>query len=153
MPNGAAATFQDVGLWEDYSTPNRDMRLLIAMDTLLKFPEKIIRSPQSFKFPKNKNPEQVKQELEELKQKWARQLNITYTRTDGTQQILSVEDILKRKDRFEMAYNPNDCPEIRWGAPEGSDELSSCRRRAPASQKERMKALRHWFRERLRPPI
>ncbi len=152
MPKGAAATFQDVGLWEDYSTPNRDMRLLIAMDTLLKFPEKIIRSPQSFKFPKNKNPKQVKQELEELKQKCARQLTITYTRTDGTQQILSVEEILKRKDAFEMAYNPNDCAEIRWGAPEGSDELSSCRRRAPASQKERMKALRHWFRERLRPP-
>jgi hypothetical protein len=152
MPNGAAAIFQHVGLWEDYSTPNRDMRLLIAVDTLLKFPGKIIRSPQCFKFPKNKNPEQVKQELEELELKWARQLTITYTRTDGTQQILSVEEILKRKDAFEMAYNPNDCPEIRWGAPEGSDELSSCRVRAPASQKERMKALRHWFLERLRPP-
>jgi hypothetical protein len=151
MPNGAAV-FQDVGLWEDYSTPNRDMRLLIAMDTLLDFPEKIIRAPQSFKFPKKKTPEQVKQEIKKLQQKWAREMTITYTRTDGMQQTLGIEEILKRGEAFEMAYNPNDCIEIRWGASEGSKELSSCRRRAPASQQKKMEALRHWFRERLRPP-
>jgi hypothetical protein len=67
-------------------------------------------------------------------------------------QTLTIEEILKRKEAFEMAYNPNDCVEIRWGAPDGSEELSSCRRRAPASQQEKMRSLRHWFRERLRPP-
>jgi hypothetical protein len=123
MPNGAAV-FQDVGLAEDYSTPNRDMRLLIAMDALLEFPEKIIRSPQSYRYPKNKTPEQVKKELEELHQKWAREMTITYTRSNGTPQTLTVEEILERKPALEMAYNPNDCIEICWGAPEGSEELS-----------------------------
>jgi hypothetical protein len=65
MPGGAAV-FQDVGLWEDYSTPNRDMRLLIAMDVLLGFPKKFLRSPQFFKYPKAKTPDEIKQELERL---------------------------------------------------------------------------------------
>lgn len=151
MPSGAAV-FQDVGLWEDYSTPNRDMRLLIAMDVLLGFPEKIIRSPLSYKCPRDKTPQQVKKELESLQQKWAREMSIVYTRSDGVPRTLTVEEILKRKEALEMAYNPNDCPEIRWGAPESSEELSTCRRRAPGSQREKMKSLRHWFRDRRRPP-
>jgi hypothetical protein len=79
-------------------------------------------------------------------------MSIVYKRSDGTPQTLTVEEILKRKDALEMAYNPNDCPEIRWGAPEGSKELLNCRRRAPGPQREKMKALRHWFHERRRPP-
>jgi hypothetical protein len=152
MPNRPTTVFQDVGLWEDYSTPNRDIRLLIAMDTLSEFLEKVIRSPESFKFPKHKTAEQVVKELENVQQKWAREMTVTYTRTDGTPQTLTVEEILHRKEAFEMAYNPNDCIEIRWGAPEGSEELFTCRRRASSSQQERMKSLRHWFRDRLRPP-
>ncbi len=152
MPGGTAGVFQNVGLWEDYSTPNRDMRLLIAMDTLFEFPQKLVRSPQSFRWPKRKTREETQKELEERHQKWAREMTITYTRSDGTPQTLTVEEILKRGEAFEMAYNPNDCIEIRWGAPEGSEERSTCRRMAPAAQQERMKSLRHWFRDRLRPP-
>ena len=151
MPNGAGV-FQALGLWEDYSTPNRDMRLLIAMDALLEFPEKISRSPHLYKYPQDKTSEQVKKELEILHQKWAREMTFVYTRSDGTPWTLTVGEVLERKAALEIAYNPNDCAEIRWGAPEGSEELSTCRRRAPASQQEKMKFLRHWFRERRRPP-
>jgi hypothetical protein len=151
MPNGAAV-FQDVGLWEDYSTPNRDMRLLIALEVLLEFPEKTLRSPQFYRYPKGKTPEQVKKELEGLLQKWAREGTIVYTGSNGTPRTLTIEEIIRRKAALEMAYNPNDCVEIRWGAPEGSEELSACRQRAPAPQLEKMKSLRHWFRERRRPP-
>jgi len=51
-----------------------------------------------------------------------------------------------------MAYNPNDGAEIRWGAPENSDELSTCKRRVPAGQLEKMKKVRVWFQKRLHPP-
>ena len=52
----------------------------------------------------------------------------------------------------EVAYNPNDCVEVRWAAPEGSDERSACRRRAPGDQRSRMEEYRSWFRDRRRPP-
>ena len=52
----------------------------------------------------------------------------------------------------EVGYNPNDCPELRWGAPKGSAERSTCRRRAPEEQRLKMEAYRAWFHERRRPP-
>jgi hypothetical protein len=51
-----------------------------------------------------------------------------------------------------MAYNPNDGIEIRWGAPENSDESAACRRHAPSNQLEKMRSVRIWFHKRLHPP-
>ena len=47
MPSGKGV-FQTLGLWEDYSTPNRDLRLLIAIDTVLEFPDKVARDPAAY---------------------------------------------------------------------------------------------------------
>ena len=80
------------------------------------------------------------------------ELSVNYTRTDGSQQRLTVAEILKRIDAFEMAYNPNDGIEIRWGAPENSDERSTCHRRMPPNQLEKMRSVRVWFSKRLHPP-
>ncbi len=152
MPGNPAALFQAGGLWEDYSTPNRDLRLLIAMDTVLEFPEKAVRSPDLYRLPKRRTPGEAQKELESLAGKMALELSIAYVRSDGREQRLTLADVLERRDAFEMAYNPNDCIEVRWGAPSGSAELASGRRRAPASQSERMRALRSWFHKRLHPP-
>ena len=54
-----------------------------------------------------------------------------YTKSDGSSQSLSLSDVVARAEAFEVAYHPNDCIEIRWGAPEGSDEMTSCKRHAP----------------------
>ncbi len=151
MPSGAGV-FQALGPWEDYSTPNRDLRLLIALDTLLEFPDKVARAPERFKGAKRQGPAELKEELLGLGSAWAQELSITYTRTDGKPQQLTLAEVFKRREALEMAYNPNDGIEIRWGAPEGSEERASCRRRAPAGQVEKMKALRRWFRERRHPP-
>jgi hypothetical protein len=152
MPGSPAGVFQAGGQWEDFSTPNRDLRLLIAMDAILDFPYKVFRSPEDYKFPMLKSPEQVKKNLEELLAKKLNELSIAYTRTNGTEQKLTMGEILKRMDAFEMAYNPNDGIEIRWGAPVNSEERSTCKRQVPANQLARMKAVRVWFKKRLHPP-
>ncbi len=132
MPSNAAGIFLAGGQWENFSTPNRDLRLLIAMDEVLDFPDM------------NK--------LQKLFDRKSSGLSVTYTRSDGSLQKLTVAEILKRRDAFEMAYNPNDGPEIRWGAPENSDERTKCKRRSPASQVEKMREVRSWFNKRLHPP-
>jgi hypothetical protein len=63
-----------------------------------------------------------------------------------------VGEILRRIDAFEMAYNPNDGIEIRWGAPENSAELSTGHRRVPEGQLKKMESVRVWFSKRLHPP-
>jgi hypothetical protein len=132
MPSNAAGIFLAGGQWENFSTPNRDLRLLIAMDEVLNFPGR--------------------DNLKSLFDRKCDELSISYTRTDGSVQKLTMAEILSRRDSFEMAYNPNDGVEIRWGAPEKSDEISTCRRHAPASQQEKMRSARSWFSKRLHPP-
>jgi hypothetical protein len=144
--------FQAGGLWEDFSTPNRDLRLLIAMDEVLGFPDRVASSPEDFKISKLSSPEDIKNKLQSLLNKKVSELTISYTRSDGSSQELPVAEILKRRDVFEMAYNPNDGIEIRWGAPENSDERATCHRQAPSNQQKTMQSVRKWFNKRMHPP-
>jgi hypothetical protein len=152
MPSNANGIFQTGGLWEDYSTPNRDLRLLIAMDEVLNFPERAASSPEDFKISGSNSPEEVKKKLQALLDKKVSELKISYTRSDGSTQELTLAEILKRRDTFEMAYNPNDCIEVRWGALENSTERSTCNRQTSAYQQKTMLAVRKWFSQRLHPP-
>ena len=150
MPQGASI-FETIGPWEDYSTPSRDMRLIIAMNVLTALPERIVRHPDLYVLS-GLRAEEARTEVEALHARRARERTITYSRSDGSPWMLTVADILARKAAFEMSYNPNDCAEIRWGAAEGTDEYAPCRRHAPEEQRARMEAYRPWFREARRPP-
>lgn len=149
MPD-RTAIFQTVGPWEDYSTPSRDMRLLIAINVLQSLTDKIIRYPELFVLS-GKSPEQAKIEIERHHNKRIHERSVFYTRSDGSRWELSLAEILARKPAYEIAYNPNDCAEIRWGAQPDTEEYSTCRRRAPAQQQTKMEQYRTWFRETQRP--
>jgi hypothetical protein len=152
MPGSTSAIFQSGGQWEDFSTPNRDLRLLIAIDEVLDFPDRLVRTPGDFRISKWTTPEKVKIKLKKQLDKKTAELSVTYIRTDGSEQKLTLAEIITRKEAFEMAYNPNDGIEIRWGAPADSEELKSCRRRAPQDQQMKMESARKWFQKRLHPP-
>jgi hypothetical protein len=149
MPDGATI-FQTIGPWEDYSTPSRDMRLIIAIKVLNGLPEKIVRHPDLFVMS-GMSPEEAKTEIEQYHARRIEERSIRYTRTDGSLWKLSVAEVLARKPSYEMTYNPNDCAEIRWGAKSGTEEYSTCRRHAPVEQRAKMKQYRIWFREARRP--
>ena len=50
MPDGAAI-FETTGAWEDFSTPSRDLRLLIAIDVVRGFPDRVARRPERYAMP------------------------------------------------------------------------------------------------------
>ncbi|MCB9549625.1 MAG: C40 family peptidase [Myxococcales bacterium] len=150
MPKGYAI-FETSGPWEDYSTPSRDLRLLISMDTVLKFAERVRRAPGRFGL----TPDRVEPALADLVARRDAALkarSITYEGSDGAQRTLTLQDVLDRAAGFEMSYNPNDCVELRWAAPPGSAEMAACQRRAPAGQQALMAKYRPWFAARKRPP-
>lgn len=149
MPEGGAI-FLTAGPWEDFSTPSRDMRMLIAMDTVLAFPDVLRRNPARFGIAEDEAEQEAARMRARLGEELARRA-FTYRRSDGAEQALTLADLVARARAFEVAYNPNDCPEVRWGAPEGSAEMRSCRRRAPAEQRARMEQYREWFATRRRP--
>ena len=61
MPDGAAI-FETSGAWEDFSTPSRDLRLLIAIDVVQDFPDRVAR-PERYAMPNHKSVADVKDEL------------------------------------------------------------------------------------------
>ena len=99
--------------------------------------------------PAGKSVEDVKSELQGMLASELASRKISYTRSDGSQWTLSVKDVVDRAVDFEMAYNPNDCVELRWAAPaqqRGGVDLQAARARRRSAR--RCRDYRAWFRER-----
>jgi hypothetical protein len=128
------------------------LRLLIAMDVVRGFPDRVARRPERYAMPEGKSVADVKAELGSTLASEIVARKISYTRSDGSEWSLALKDVLDRAPDLEMAYNPNDCVELRWGAPDKSEEVSTCKRHAPSAQRAKMAEYRAWFHERRRPP-
>jgi len=150
MPDGAAI-FQTNGAWEDFSTPARDLRLLIAIDVVRGYPDRVARRSDRYAIPFGHSAAGMKTELQSTLASELATRKFSYTRSDGSSWTLSLKDVLDRAELLEMAYNPNDCVELRWGAPQGSAEAETCTRHAPSGQRSKMSDYRNWFRERQWP--
>jgi len=150
MPRGPAI-FETTGPWEDYATPSRDMRILIALKVLADLPERIRRHPELYVL-RSESAAAAAVRIKQLHAQRIRENFVTYTRSDGTPWRLSLAEIYARRPGLEIAYNPNDCVERRWGAAPGTPDFDACRRQAPAGQRARMEEYRPWFREARRPP-
>lgn len=150
MPRGYSI-FETAGPWEDFATPARDMRLLIAIDTVLDLPSALKRNPGRFGIA----PDEIDAALVTLHQMLKSSLearSFEYVKSNGQRQNLTLQQVIDRSKNMEMAYNPNDCVEIRWGASEDSPEYQSCLRHAPKNQRRLMERYRTWFQSRARPP-
>jgi hypothetical protein len=151
MPDGARI-FETNGDWEDFSTPSRDLRILIALDVARGLPGRVARRPGRYAMPAGKTPEAVRAELDARLARELAARTFEYTRTDGSPWKLTLRDVLDREAALEMAYNPNDCVEQRWGATPGSPEAAPCAAHAPDAQLGKMAGYRAWFHDRRRPP-
>jgi hypothetical protein len=151
MPDGPSI-FETTGAWEDFATPSRDLRLLIAIDVVRGFPDRVARRPERYAMPQGKSVADVKAELESVLALELSARKFSYQRSDGSAWTLALKEVMDRAPDLEMAYNLNDCVELRWGAPAKSEEASTCRRHAPGAQRAKMTGYRTWFHERRRPP-
>lgn len=150
MPDGAAI-FETVGPWEDFSTPSRDLRLLVAIDMVTGAPARITRRLSRYAVDPGQTADDVRKKLETTLTEELSKRRFEYIRSDESKFGLSLADVVKRSEAFEVAYNPNDCPEQRWGAPEGSEEAAACVLHASWKQVARMRKMRKWFKQRKRP--
>lgn len=145
MPDGAEI-FETTGDWEDYSTPARDLRILIAIDVVRGLPARVMRRRERYAMPA------VMPDLQKILDRELGSRSIVYWRSDGSPFTLTLAEVLARDIALEQAFNPNDCVELRWGAPDASAEASTCKAHAPAEQRAKMQTYRSWFHERKRPP-
>jgi len=151
MPKGPAI-FETTGAWEDFATPSRDLRLLIAIDVVRGFPDRVARRSDRYAMPRGKSVAEVKTDLQNQLASELATRKVTYTRSDGSSWTLALKDVVARAPELEMAYNVNDCAELRWGASQNSDEAATCKKRASTAQRADMQKYREWFHDRRRPP-
>lgn len=149
MPDGPKI-FETRGAWENFSTPARDMRLLIAIEDVRRFPDHVLSHPKRYRFS-GKSKDELRSELKTIFDSFTSEKTMAYIKSDGSSQRVTMGEVLKRTKGLEVAYNPNDCVELRWGA--SGDELKTCKRRAPEDQQDKMKKYRAWFETRDRPPL
>src|SRR5512143_2145589 len=97
MPDGAEI-FETSGAWEDYATPSRDLRLLIALDVVRGFPAKVAAQPQRFAMPAGRSPAEVQSDLERMLRVESAARRLAYTRSDGSQWTLTLGDVLARAE-------------------------------------------------------
>jgi hypothetical protein len=147
MPDGPAI-FATTGAWEDFSTPARDFRLLIAIDVVRGYPDRVARHPERYAMPGGKSVADVRAEMQKVLADELAARKFSYTRSDGSAWTLALKNVVERAGDLEMAYNPNDCVELRWGAPQTGDEAATCKRHASSAQRAKMTNYRSWFRER-----
>ena len=73
------------------------------------------RRPERYAIPPGKNIAEVKAELQSALASELAARKFSYTRSDGSAWTLTLRDVVGREPSLEMAYNPNDCVELRWG--------------------------------------
>ncbi len=102
------------GDWELYSTPSRDARLKASVREIY---ESVARLPADSPL----RPQFVTAWNEERVREGCR---YTYANSAGATVTLTVDTVLDRL--FTISFDPYHCPELRWGAPQGTRELSTC---------------------------
>ena len=154
MPGQGPATVQSGPMELDLTSPVFWLAVaqIIAIDVVRGFPERVARRPERYAMPKDVSVADVKAELQSVVASEPAARKFTYQCSDGSPWTLAVKDVVDRAPALEMAYNVNDCVELRWGAAEKSEEAATCKRTASGAQRAKMAKYRAWFHERRRPP-
>jgi hypothetical protein len=112
------------GEWEDYSTPSRDARLKTAFKEKRDQIEKLVRDHRAGSKRVVYAGANLAADLLKIYDEEAAACSITYARTDGSQRLLSYEEVRRRL--FLLSFDPYHCVERRWGATDPT-ELATCR--------------------------
>ena len=98
MPDGPAI-FETTGAWEDFATPSRDLRLLIAIDVVRGFPDRVARRPERYAMPRGKSVADVKAEMESVLASELATRKFSYLRSDGSAWTLALKDVVDARGR------------------------------------------------------
>ena len=111
------------GDWETYSTPSRDARLKTSFKELRDEVARFLALDWRDKTSLAYSGTDLAADIRKVYLAGTRACTIAYTRSNGTAQVLSFEDVRKRL--FDLSFDPHHCVERRWGARDPA-ELSSC---------------------------
>jgi len=124
--------FQAKGRWETWSSPSSDVDRRSKYFYLADWLEYAIRwfgllpkfvDLTGFEKYKIQSQADLAQALIDEKNRIFKEESIEYTTSKGVKVKLTLSDIERRL--YDLSFDPNHPPELRWGAPEGSAERAS----------------------------
>ncbi len=139
MPRGSGV-FATIGPWEDFSTICRDLRIFVAVNIVRDFPALVQRSPEQFRA--RGAPGESLTAVHARQRELAGTMEVRNVGSDGEMRRRTVADLVGDPDFLSHGYNPNDCPERRWG----EASTAACSRQAPPEQRRREHEYLPWFR-------
>jgi len=124
FPNDSASEniYQANGRWESWSSPSSDVDRKNKYNYVGERLEEMVESfPNGFfDYSGFSGKEEVAKKLLTEKEKLFGGEIISYVSSSGKKFDLSLVDVEQRL--FDLSFDPNHAPELRWGAPEGSEE-------------------------------
>lgn len=126
--------FQATGRWETWSSPSSDVDrrnkyfyLADWMDNAIRWYESAPHLVDLTGFEKYtiKSKEDLAEAIVAEKNRIFREKSMEYTNSVGGKVRLTLADIEKRL--YDLSFDPNHAPELRWGAPKGSEEYATAK--------------------------
>jgi len=115
--------YQANGAWETWSSPSSDvdrknkyLYILTNLDNMISS----FRRTEVYDYSGCNSQAELVSALEIKKHELFSNLSVTYTSSTGRNFTLPLNEIENRL--FALSFDPNHPPELRWGAPEGSEE-------------------------------
>ncbi|MCC7541577.1 MAG: hypothetical protein IT379_35490, partial [Deltaproteobacteria bacterium] len=131
--------------WRRHSTARLDLRLLLAIDQVREMPQLARRGAHPLARPA------TEAELRAAIDQELAARSVSYRASDRTARQLTLAQLVERRERLLSAYHPSDCPEVRWGAADRSDEQRTCGRRASPRSAAGMRRAAGRLRDRWEP--
>jgi hypothetical protein len=140
--------YQANGRWEIWSSPSSDIdrkNKYIYLVNNVKNALENFGNNSSFDYSKFQNVTEMAEQIRNLKTKLFSEKKFKYQNSKKQEVELSLLDIEQRL--FDLSFNPNHCPELRWGAPPGKERKYAVYIRTPLRTGGSLSALESYEKE------
>jgi len=123
--------YQADGRWEIWSSPSSDVDRKMKYHYTIERLEQMLNefgNDKIYDFSRFTSRQELARSLIERKKQLFEIEKITYKNSQGREISLNLLDIEKRL--FYLSFDPNHSPELRWGAPENSEEIKTMIRKS-----------------------
>ena len=142
MPDGPAI-FETIGAWEDFSTPSRDLRLLIAIDVVRGFPDRVARRPERYAMPPGRSVADVRAELQGVLASELAARKFSYPAQRRLAMDAGAQGCDRPRGRPRDGVQPERLRRAALGrAAPAAKRRATCKRQAPSAQRAKMTKYR-----------
>lgn len=117
------------GEWEVYSTPSRDARLKASFREAFRYIKKVhlLKSNEDPSVRYEGSLRRMLEDLADVVSEVTNSASCQFSYRNMDSQLVDIDFLTVARRIYDISFDPYHCPEYRWGAPQYSGEVVSCR--------------------------